>query len=214
MRAWLGCVQILVVAVPLVASAGQDAALIHADGAPTPGFRPAQLAQLDGNSLLLMLPDSLDRVRGREKLEANREALERDPGNPFAGKPEGDVTVVEFIDYRCPYCRRFADRLEPLIKEDAGLRFLFKEWPMFGGASVTAARAALAAARQGRYLEMHKTLMATRLFSDVVILMKAAELGLDLDRLRPDMISADVDRQLAATTRLAEQLGFRGRRSS
>lgn len=169
-----------------------------------------QLAQLDGNSLLLMLPDSLDQARGQQKLEPNRKALERDPGSPVAGNPDGDVTIVEFFDYRCLYCRRFMDRLASLLEVDHGLRFVFKEWPMFGGVSVTAARAALAADRQGRYLEMHKALMVTRLLTEAVILVKAGELGLDLPRLRLDMTSPEVDRQLAATAGLAEELGFRG----
>ena len=119
--------------------------------------------------------------------------LERDPESPVAGNPEGDVTVVEFFDYRCPYCRRFAERLRAMLEADPGVRFVFREWPMFGGVSVIAARAARAADRQSQYLAMHEALMATRLLIEKAILMRAGELGLDLQRLRTDLASSEVD---------------------
>ena len=187
---------------PLAAGAVQSAEPIAVHGVPIAGpseTRLLQPAQFEGDPLLLMLPDSLNLIRGQQKLEANRDALEHNPETPVAGNPEGDVTVVEFFDYRCPYCRRFAERLETMFEADPGVRFVFKDWPMFGGASVTAARAALAAARQGQYLAMHEALMATRLLTEDVIVMKAEELGLDTKRLQADMASQDIDRQLAAT---------------
>ena len=187
--AWILMAPVAAVAEPLAAprTAGEPV------GMASPLPTRALLAQLDGNPLLLMLPDSLNSVRGRQRLEANREVLERDPESPVAGNPEGDVTVVEFFDYRCPYCRRFAERLRAMLEADPGVRFVFREWPMFGGVSVIAARAARAADRQSQYLAMHEALMATRLLIEKAILMRAGELGLDLQRLRTDLASSEVD---------------------
>src|SRR6202008_4197318 len=83
-----------------------------------------------------------------------------DPDAPVAGNPKGDVSVVEFFDYRCPYCKQVEPALEALLGQDKKLRFVYKEFPVLGPDSVTAARAALAAHKQGKYDAMHRALRA------------------------------------------------------
>lgn len=85
-----------------------------------------------------------------------------DPATPVGGNPRGDVTIVEFFDYRCPYCKQVLPVLQTILKEDHKLRFVYKEMPVLGPASVVAAHAALAAQRQGKYEAFHTAMMATK----------------------------------------------------
>jgi protein-disulfide isomerase len=94
-----------------------------------------------------------------EVLARERDTLERDPNAPVLGNPEGDVTVVEFFDYNCPYCRRAKPEIEALLEADANVRLVYREWPILGEGSVFAARAALAAREQGLYEEFHWAMM-------------------------------------------------------
>ena len=144
-------------------------------------------------------------------LEAEREALERDPNAPVLGNPEGDVTVVEFFDYNCPYCRRAMPELTGLLEGDENVRVVMREWPILGEGSVFAARAALAAREQGMYQEMHEALMALQQPADEVSVLRVAEaLGLNLDQLQADMENPEIEEHITASMRLAETLGFSG----
>jgi protein-disulfide isomerase len=144
-------------------------------------------------------------------LEERRDALERDPNAPVMGAAEGDVTVVEFFDYNCPYCRRAAPELEALIEADEGVRVVMREWPILGEGSEFAARAALASRGQGLYEPFHWALMelSGRAEEDTVI-EAAREVGLDVDRLRVDMEASEVEEHIALSMELAEGLGFSG----
>lgn len=144
-------------------------------------------------------------------LEAEREALERDPNAPVLGNPEGDVTVVEFFDYNCPYCRRSLPELTGLLEGDENVRVVMREWPILGEGSVFAARAALAAREQGMYQEMHEALMALQQPADEMSVLRLTEvLGLDVDRLKADMESQEIEEHIATSMRLAETLGITG----
>ena len=157
-----------------------------------------------------MGPDALALMRGRQRLEVHREALERDPDSPAIGPPGASVTLVEFFDYRCPSCRELAPVLGAMVADDPDLRVVFKEWPVFKGVSITAARTALAAGLQGRYWPLHERLMAMRGITAARAREAAGELGCDLDRLDADLSAPPVERHLALTARLAGELGFRG----
>lgn len=146
----------------------------------------------------------------RLALETSRDALERDPNSPVGGNPDGDVTVVEFFDYRCPYCKRAAPDVERLTAEDDEVRIVYKEWPILGPESVFAARAALAAREQDRYLDFHDRVMGLRDVTEASVMAVAEELGLDLERLREDMAGPDVEAHLRQTAELAEALGITG----
>ena len=134
-----------------------------------------------------------------------------DPNAPVRGNPSGDVTLVEFFDYRCPYCRQVEPFLQALIKNDQGLRVVVKELPILGPASVYAARVALTAHKQGKYEQFHDAVMSKRSNSDEATLLKLAEeAGLALDRVKTDMNSPEVDAEIKRTTEIAKALGLSG----
>ena len=147
----------------------------------------------------------------RANLTSLKQRIQNDPNDPVAGNPDGDVTVVEFFDYRCGYCKASLEMVMALIRDDPNVRVVFKEFPILGPQSSRAAQVALAAERQGRYLDLHYALMSARgQFDDQQIFDIAAEIGLDIDQLAVDLelpeISAHVERNKA----LARSLGIEG----
>ena len=147
----------------------------------------------------------------QEVLSNRRELLERDPNAPVIGNPDGDVTIVEFFDYNCPYCKRVAPEVARVLDTDGNVRVVYREWPILGEGSVFAARAALAARRQGRYAEFHEALMGMKGRVDEASTIRAARrIGLDIDRLRADMEAPEVAEHIETSMRLADQLGFNG----
>lgn len=143
-------------------------------------------------------------------LSQYKEKLLTDPASPVAGNPMGDVTIVEFFDYKCPYCKRVTPALAELLAGDKGVRLVFKEFPILGESSVTAARAALAAQKQDRYFEFHNALMAHRGDFDMAAIEAVAkETGVDFAKLQADMKAPEVDQQLRETHELAIALGIR-----
>jgi protein-disulfide isomerase len=149
--------------------------------------------------------------QSRQQLAARREDILNDPGSPVGWNPDGDVTIVEFFDYRCPYCRAVAPRLAQLKKQDRGIRYVYKEWPILGPVSKVAARAALAAWKQGRYEEYHEALMTyPGQLTEKGVFKTAERLGLDVNRLRKDMEAPEIAASLARTQDLAQALGITG----
>lgn len=149
--------------------------------------------------------------RRREALTTLRAELAQDPDSPVLGNPAGDVVVVEFFDYRCPYCRTVADPLRQAVRTDGNVRLVMKEFPILGPESVFAARAALAAARQGRYEAFHFALMAARgQVNESAVMTVARQVGLDIDRLKGDMESAEIKAMLDRNMRLAQALDISG----
>ncbi|PZR00208.1 MAG: hypothetical protein DI533_06335 [Cereibacter sphaeroides] len=144
-------------------------------------------------------------------LTNERATLERDLNAPVLGNPDGDVTLVEFFDYNCPYCKRVMPEVDALLSEDGKTRLVLREWPILGDGSVFAARAALASRKQGKYAEMHNALMGTRGKVEAeTVLRIAGEVGLDVEKLKADMQSPEVEEHIATSMRLAEALGFTG----
>jgi protein-disulfide isomerase len=134
-----------------------------------------------------------------------------DPATPVGGNPRGDVTIVEFFDYRCPYCKQVLPSLQTLLKEDRNLRFIYKEMPVLGPTSVVAAHAALAAQRQGKYEAFHTAMMATKgQITDDTVYKVAAAAGLDVDRLKQDMAAPEIEHAIKANLALADALNIRG----
>ena len=144
-------------------------------------------------------------------LVARRHELLDDPDTPIAGNPQGDVSLVEFFDYRCPYCKQVVPALEALLRQDPKLRFVYKEFPVLGPESVTAARAALASRKQGKYDAMHRALMALKgHFDDAAVFQAASSAGLDIAQLKRDMNTPEIERMIKANTDLAAALDIRG----
>jgi protein-disulfide isomerase len=144
-------------------------------------------------------------------LSDRRREIFDDPATPVGGDPKGDVTIVEFFDYRCPYCKQVLPSLQTLLKEDHKLRFLYKEMPVLGPQSVTAAHAALAAQRQGKYEAFHNAMMATKgQITDETVYKVAGSVGLDVDLLKQDMSAPDIRQALKTNLALASELNIRG----
>ena len=147
----------------------------------------------------------------KQVLTSNRDALERDPNAPVLGNPDGDVTVVEFFDYNCPYCKRVKPHMEALLAADKNVRVVYREWPILGEGSVFAARAALASREQGKYDEFHWAMMEMKGRVGEANVMQAAEkLGIDTAQLRSDMDSPKINEHIETSMRLARSLGFNG----
>ena len=146
-----------------------------------------------------------------EVLTSRRDELDRDPDSPVVGNPDGDVVVVEFFDYRCPYCKRMTDILAQLIEEDPNLRLVMKEYPILSQESLNAARAALAAQRQGKYESFHFALMeGGGGFTDDEIMAVADSVGLDVAQLQADMQDPEIEAALRRNHGLAERIGVSG----
>ncbi len=144
-------------------------------------------------------------------LEQQGDLLRNDPNAPVLGSPDGDVTVIEFFDYNCPYCKQVMPEVQTLIDGDPNVRVVYREWPILGEGSVFAARAALAARVQGKYEAFHWALMGQRgRIEEPVVLRIAADVGLDIDQLLRDMDAPEVDEHIATSNTLASSLGFSG----
>lgn len=122
---------------------------------------------------------------------------------PIAGNPNAKVTIVEFFDYRCSHCATAAASLVATVKSNPNVRAIFVDYPILGSSSMLGARAALAAKKQGKYLEFNHALLASRYISESSIMSIARELGLNTDQLKKDMYSSSVSNQIAANVRLA-----------
>ncbi len=149
--------------------------------------------------------------KARETIAAETPALLNDPHSPTIGNPNGDVTLVEFFDYNCGYCRRSALNVLHLVENDKNLRVIFKELPMLGDDSIAAARVSTAAAKQKGYAAFHFKLLGAESHvgeAEAVAAAKAA--GLDMERLKRDMSALDFDAIMASNHALATKLGIDG----
>jgi len=135
--------------------------------------------------------------KAAKALADNRQQVFDDPQSPTAVNPKGDVTLVEFFDYRCPYCKQVEPSLEKLLQDDKQLRFVYKEFPVLGPDSELAAHVALAAKLQGKYDAFHRALMVTPGHPDEAVIYKV---GLGRARCRP----AQAGRQIARHRKAAE----------
>ncbi|MHA1517050.1 MAG: DsbA family protein [Alphaproteobacteria bacterium] len=147
----------------------------------------------------------------KKAISDNADALFRSDKAYAAGNPDGDVTVVEFFDYNCGFCRRAMPDLLKLVDNDDKVKVVFKELPIFGQESEDAARGALAAAKQGKYVEMHQKLLSEpgKANKDKVLRV-ANEIGLDVPQLEKDMESDNVQAALDEARDLAQALGLQG----
>lgn len=144
-------------------------------------------------------------------ISKNADALFRSPHAFAVGDPNGDVTVVEFFDYNCGFCRRAMPTVVKLVEQDPKVKLVLKELPIFGDDSEDAAKGALAAHKQGKYFEMHQKLFSEpgKANKDKVLRI-ANELGLDVPQLEKDMESEDVKQALDEARELAQKLGLQG----
>lgn len=144
-------------------------------------------------------------------LATHHDTLFNQPHGPMLGNPDGDITIVEFFDYNCGYCRRNSLVIHDLLEADDQIRVVLREWPILGEGSRFAARASLAAQQQGQYQAFHWALMnLADQATEANVMSTASTLGLDVEMLRRDMAAPEVDAHLALSNQLARALGFTG----
>jgi protein-disulfide isomerase len=149
--------------------------------------------------------------QSRRVISTKRKELLDSPDDLVQGNPKGDVTLVEFFDYRCPYCKQVEPSLDALLKEDRKLRIVYKEFPILGEASVYATRAALAAKKQGKYAEFHRAMMATKGdIGDETVLNVATSLGLNVGKIKTDMGAPEIEKLIDKNYGLADALNIQG----
>ena len=151
----------------------------------------------------------------RAAVADNSAAIFSSPRQVTLGNPQGDVTVVEFFDYNCSYCKRAMNDMLELIKADGKLKFVLKEFPVLGDGSVQAAQVAAAVRMQDKtgkkYLEFHQKLLGGRGQADKARALAAAkEVGLDVAKIEKDMASDEVKATIEESFKLAEALGLNG----
>ena len=155
-------------------------------------------------------PEQVDKTAA---IQNNAEGLFSSPHQVTLGNPEGDVTVVEFFDYNCGYCRRAVNDMLTLLKDDSKLRVVLKEFPILSPGSGEAARVAVAVRMQDpkKYLDFHQKMFESPGQADKEKALGAAKLvGLDMERIEKDMASDEVTQTLAETQKLAQALGIDG----
>lgn len=137
----------------------------------------------------------------------------RDPQIPVFGNARGDITIVEYFDYRCPYCKKVNPDLVSVVHDDGHVRLVFKDWPIFGGISVDAARLALATKYQNRLAEAHQALISAKegLSEDIIDRLLAGA-GIDVIRAKQDLIAhqKEIDAILSRNDQQARAFGFQG----
>jgi protein-disulfide isomerase len=147
----------------------------------------------------------------KEALQRHRDALIGAKDLPVAGNPNGDVTIVEFIDYRCGYCKAVKPAVDEVLKTDGKIRLVIKEFPILGPNSTLASVAAYAAHRQGKYMAFHEAMMKYKDGIDERVIFDIAKrVGLDVDKLRADMRDPSLKTKIEETHRLARDLNISG----
>jgi len=152
-----------------------------------------------------------EKARQKAAIAARQKDLLHDPASPVSGNQSGDVTLVEFFDYRCGFCKRAASAVTQLQKDDSRVRVVYKDFPILGEASELAAKAALASKAQEKHQAFHEALLASK--ADVTkeqVLHIATEVGLDTKRLETDMANPEWQTVIDRNRALAKELGITG----
>ena len=145
--------------------------------------------------------------------EPNEAAVLRDPDNPVVGNPKGDITIVEWFDFNCPYCRKLEPELRQVVQDDGKVRLVLKDWPILGPVSKVASRMALAAKYQDKFMAAHEAMIGvSSKLTEPRIDELLAGAGVDVDRAKKDLATnaKAIDGMLARNNGTAEGLGFRG----
>lgn len=154
---------------------------------------------------------ALQEKQAIEGIKQNASEIFRSSTDHSQGNLKGDVTVVEFFDYNCPYCKRSFPTITSLLKDDNKVRVVMKEFPILGPGSVFASRAAIASIEQGKYWQFHEAMMlAQGKVDEPRVMTIAKQVGLDTDRLTKDMKADSVTAIIDKNNTLAQKLGING----
>ncbi len=170
--------------------------------------RRGVLSLMGGAALLGVAPKL-----ARAQAEPTEAAVLRDPDNPVLGNPDGDISIVEWFDFNCPYCRKLEPELRQVVQDDGKVRLVLKDWPILGPVSVAASRMALACKYQGKYDKAHDAMIGvSSKLTEPRIDELLAGAGVDVDRAKKDLAAnaKAIDGMLARNNETAEGLGFRG----
>lgn len=173
-------------------------------------FIAAALAAAATSTVSATAPDKFSE---NASIEEQRRYFTEDDLAPMVKPPNYDVTIVEYMDYQCPYCRATHAPLEQLLAKDHKVRVVFRDWPIFGDASVKAALAAIASKYQGKYLAFHDALMETPLpLNDAKIEAAAKKAGVDWSQLQKDKIrhSEEIEELFQRNDKQAQLMGLEG----
>jgi len=213
---------------PVVADADAAAAAAPANIVPpAAGFTPDQKQAIEQivKRYLVANPEIMVDVQTalEEKMEQaqteklktaiteNAAAIYREPDASVAGNPAGDITVVEFFDYNCGYCKRGLHDVIKLVESDPKVRVVFKELPILSKGSEEASRVALAARKQGKYWEIHRAMLEAKgQMNEASALHIAEKLGLNMEKLKQDMASPEVEAEVKKSEDLAKKMGVNG----
>jgi protein-disulfide isomerase len=205
----------------IAAACALSLALAACNQAGTGSYSPAQreALQKEVREYLLANPEILQEMQKaevkkredalREKGVAMRPQLENSPGDFVAGNVNSKIVVVEFFDYRCPYCKAASAWTDEAIQKNPDVKFILKQFPILGPGSELAARAGLAAQRQGKFLPLHNGLMNSKgEITQGLIEAIATRNGINVAQLRRDMNASDIMVPVLATYEIAKELGL------
>jgi len=166
---------------------------------------------LEAQTALEARMDRIQTERMAVAIKDNAADLFRPAGSPIVGNVKGDVPVIEFFDYNCGYCKKAFTELARLIDKDKSVRVVLREFPILSKGSEEASRVALAAKAQGKYWEFHRAMLESQGQANEASALRVGEkLGLDLAKLKRDMVSAEVTKEIDATRSLATKMGIQG----
>lgn len=155
--------------------------------------------------------DADQQAEAKKNIVALKDDIYKDPTSPVGGNPQGDVAIVEFFDYRCPYCKAVAPDLDKALAQDGKVKLVYKEFPILGPVSVTASKAALAAEMQGKYVPFHQKLIGYKgTLDDATIYKLAGDVGLDVTKLKADMAKPEIQAIIDKNAKLADKLNVQG----
>ena len=208
------CVAVAIAAITLAAGGKASAQ----------GFNPQQRSEIEAiiRDYFIKHPEMMEELQQlaqaekiKRAINEHKEVLLNSPRQVTIGNPNGDVTMVEFFDYNCGYCKRALDDMNTLLKNDPKLRIVLKEMPVLSQGSMEAAQVAAALTMQDksgkRYLDFHQKLMTSRGAADKAkALAVAKEVGADMPRLEKDMASAEIKLALEESMKLAEAFSIQG----
>ena len=209
---------------------GAERALIRLAASDTPkkdgSFSPAQRESigqivrdylLKNPEVLVEVSAELDKRRKAEEagkqaqvLVSEKKSIFRSPHDYVLGNPDGDITVVEYFDYNCGWCKRALNEVLKLTEQDKNVRVVMKEFPIFGEHSTFAAKAALASIKQNKYWEFHTALMQAKQVTTDNTMQIAKSVGIDVAALEKEMQDPVYDKAIAENSRIAQALGMQG----
>jgi protein-disulfide isomerase len=166
-----------------------------------------------GSALGLALTPGQARAAGDPDDVLTEALVLRDPDIPVAGNADGDVTIVEWFDYNCPYCRKLEPELQQVVHDDGKVRLIWKDWPILGPTSVVATRMALASRYQDKFIKAHEAMMGvSSKLTEPRIKELLSGVGVDMDRLNSDLATnaKAIDAIIARNNAQAEAFGFKG----